>query len=196
MCLSKAFASKPQNVTFKLSTADDSRDIPPICGHAFQPLIRHCPKQPNLEGAHRLSFCARTPCDAAPSLQNNDAIRIELKGRAPTNTMASSCNNQYDKITYVGRPRNHWTEEVCAAVLGLPNLLHSLQSQRQRRSRKIARILTFNYRLKKGLGILRHRKVETTGFNDRLIQPVETAGWNNRLKQQVSTTDWKNRLKH
>ena len=107
MCLSKAFVSKPQNVTFKRSTADASRESPPICGHAFQPFIRHCPKQPNLEGAHRLPFCARTPCDAAPSLQNSDAIRIELKGRAPTNTMASSCNNQYDKITYVGRPRNH-----------------------------------------------------------------------------------------
>ena len=103
----KTFASKPQKVTFKLSTADASRDKPPICGHAFQPLTRHCPKQPNLEGAHRLPFCARTPCDAAPSLQNGDAIRNELKGRAPTNTMALSCNNQYDKITYVGRLRNH-----------------------------------------------------------------------------------------
>ena len=86
-CLSKAFASKPQKVTFKLPTAGACRDFAPIYGEAFNTLILHRSMRPNLERARRKSFCACTHCDETLSLQSRDAIKIELKGCVRTKTM-------------------------------------------------------------------------------------------------------------
>lgn len=69
-----------------------------------------------------------------------------------------SCNYHYDKIISVGRPRNRIPQEVNEALVAFRNILTLKTSLRQRPTQKIARISTFNYRLKKGLGILRHRK--------------------------------------
>ena len=111
--------------------------ISPICGDAFDTLIRHCPKQLNREGGRRNPLSARPYANAAPSLQSCDAILIELKGRVRTNMMAVSCNDHYDETITVFVHQRSDEPEVRLVV---------------------ARIQTFNYRLKKGLGIMRHRK--------------------------------------
>ena len=58
--------------------------------------------------------------------------------------MAVSCNDHYDETITVFVHQRSDEPEVRLVV--------------QTTTQKIARIQTFNYRLKKGLGIMRHRK--------------------------------------
>ena len=73
--------------------------------------------------------------------------------------MAVSCNDHYDETITVFVHQRSDEPEVRLVVIVLQKVSKPLQGQRQTTTQKIARIQTFNYRLKKGLGIMRHRKV-------------------------------------
>ena len=79
--------------------------------------------------------------------------------------MAVSCNDHYDETITVFVHQRSDEPEVRLVVIVLQKVSKPLQGQRQTTTQKIARIQTFNYRLKKGLGIMRHRKTRILHFH-------------------------------